>query len=119
MSGLARLREVAEAATPGPWQWWQGDILATEDRGKLFILAALRNGNAGATVRFRRDHVMDAEPDGHPDAEHIATFDPSTVLALLDVAETADGLLTHYHDDFQGAFTSMQAALDRLSEVAS
>lgn len=33
-----------------------------------------------------------AAPDAEADAEHIATFDPPTVLALLDLAEKAKGL---------------------------
>jgi hypothetical protein len=48
-------------------------------------------------------------------AEHIATFDPPTVLALLDVAE----LCIRNHDHRGFAPCAACAALDRLREVSS
>ena len=73
MSEMSRLREVAEAATPGPWMvgetWW---LEGVEHE------VVLSPGDC--EVAFT-----------HPkDVDHIATFDPPTVLALLDRLEAAE-----------------------------
>lgn len=88
---LARLREIATKATPGPWSWY------TPDKGYL------------------ADYVITEHPDFQPDKKrpfrhliaeteckdstrsansaHIAAFDPPTVLALLDDLENAQNRL--------------------------
>lgn len=65
---LERMRRVAEGATPGPWN-------LTPDEGGVADLVA--DGMFIATLDDR-------------DAPHIATFDPPTVLALLDRLEAAE-----------------------------
>jgi hypothetical protein len=64
---LAALRAVAEAATEGPWE-----------AGKK------------ADVHASGDHITSTWYQ--PDATHIATFDPPTVLRLLDRLELAERL---------------------------
>ena len=49
-----------------------------------------------------------AETAIDPDERYVAAFDPSTVLALLDVAEAAESRNEH----------DVMDALDRLREVA-
>jgi hypothetical protein len=77
---VARLREVAEAATPGPWDL---DVLRF---GCWEVNAPTLNGEGDPRVfRFRvGDHMVER------DAEHIATFDPPTVLALIARLEAAE-----------------------------
>lgn len=67
---LGKLREVASAATPGPW-------------GR-----ATTDGMGWAVHRGEHETVaLYADRD---DAEHIATFDPPTVLALIERVERAE-----------------------------
>lgn len=71
---LNELRKVAEAATPGPWE------VADEGYDERYVY-----DSASGQMCWTPDLP------GHwslADATHIATFDPPTVLALLDrVAE--------------------------------
>lgn len=115
MSDLERLREFAEAATPGPWSWF-GNVdvrqiyLATRDRGRLFIMGFKRWGMQRAQPEFRNDSecVMypaselaikevdyrgDIADINNPDARFIAAADPTTVLALLDRIEELEDAL--------------------------
>lgn len=63
---LAGLRRIAEAATPGPWgRGFDGEVMRLD-----------------AYDREMDEHVT--SPDAEADANHIAAFDPPTVLALLD-----------------------------------
>ena len=53
-----RLRELCDAATPGPWQWFGNtktrDVyLATIDRGRVFVMDFVRWGMTGAQPRFQ------------------------------------------------------------------
>jgi len=92
----AELRKIAEAATPGPW--WTNHVGATagetirrqvgnqpvarlspDDRDSLGI-----PGAEGA------ERARKAIAQTTADATHIATFDPPTILALLDVVEAAE-----------------------------
>jgi hypothetical protein len=102
MTGLQRLREVAEAATPRPWHRYGRNAVGVQTGG----------GNVALTDG--------ADREGN--AEHIATFDPPMVLALLDVAEAASGaaasafaLNVHEHPGMDALY----AALERLREVSS
>lgn len=63
------LREIAAAANPGPWVRNGRRVLWPHGTMKVSLTTA--DGEIG---RF--------------DAEHIATFDPPTVLALLDELDT-------------------------------
>lgn len=55
---FAKLRGIAGAATPGPWQWFGNtkmyDVyLATVDRGRRFVMDFVRWGMSGAQPRFQ------------------------------------------------------------------
>jgi hypothetical protein len=116
----AELRKIAEAATSGPW--WTSHVGATagetirrqvgnqpvahlspDDRDSLGI-----PGAEGAE-RARR-----AIAQTTADAAHIATFDPPTILALLDVVEAAERLQPRHGDG-----CPICAALARLGEAVS
>ena len=76
---LTELRKVAEAATPGVWKLWGMSVMADQD------------GTSNVDTAVSVAHTLYRDEHGKPrtwDAQHIATFDPPTVLALLDrVAE--------------------------------
>ena len=106
---LRRLRAMAEAATPGPWQWYgalnsNSVYLATQGRGRHDVMSFRRWGMSGAQPLFAardsdgnrrmfpvRDLVDVDDRGGHeirrfrnPDAEYIAAMSPDVVLGLLD-----------------------------------
>lgn len=78
---LTKLREIAEAATPGPWEYG------------MTTFGDPREGATHACVRVENADWRDflAVVEGSTEADlnmtHIATFDPTTVLALLDEIE--------------------------------
>ena len=77
MTDLTTLRKIAEAATPGPWHY-----IGIDFRGER---SHSTKGAAGSVVAF-----AGYGPDGgmsNLNAAHIATFDPPTVLALIDEIE--------------------------------
>ena len=90
MSGeldVARLREVAEAATQAEW------VAATENRRKdstplLGVASRRGQGAHGCIAVFAGGG--DLIRDRNANAEHCATFDPPTVLALLARLEAAE-----------------------------
>src|SRR5690606_34815007 len=75
---LQELRRIAEAATPGPW-WADGWEARTKD-GDLFI-ASIAPAFKGARPDASSCWELDAN------IRHIAAFNPTTTLALLDEIE--------------------------------
>ena len=71
---LEELRRIAEAATPGPWEW----------NKYLHLFSA--TGKPVITKPFSPDNpdVVEAMPE---DLDYIERFNPETVLALLDEIE--------------------------------
>ena len=92
---LARLRAVALAATPGPWKAlgdnqghpggleWSVSAPELEDDDFTGWVAGPDGGDGIANTGL---------PGIQADATHIATFDPPTVLALLDVLAEKDAV---------------------------
>ncbi|MCL8026329.1 ead/Ea22-like family protein [Nocardioides bruguierae] len=87
------LREVARGATDGPWGY---DAWGNES-SSVYVSGILRPPTGVAVAHGSSVEPTDGEPDwawverrfkqSRRDAEHIATFDPPTVLALLDELE--------------------------------
>ena len=77
---LTELREVAEAAeTNAEWDFWHAD----DGRLEMYV----PNGTMDTATVFHYVDYGDCPECSRPDpadATHIATFDPPTVLALLD-----------------------------------
>jgi hypothetical protein len=109
---IQHLRESAEARSGG-------------QRGRAWRLALDSNGNAHVRDGHGNWLVNPTTSQGFnrpEDAEYIATFDPRTVLALLDVAEAADairGLIVGVEGQDDHLADAIQAAIDRLREVTS
>lgn len=78
---LTKLREIANAATPGPWE------------SGMTTFGDPRDGATHACVRVEDAHwtdhlaVIEGSTEGDLDMAHIAAFDPPTVLELLDEVE--------------------------------
>ncbi len=81
MIDKAKLREIAQKATPGPWQ-------RSGVRQKLGDEDCLMVGPDGFNIAAL---PIGRRPNEHAsafcDAAHIAAFDPPTVLAILDELE--------------------------------
>ena len=69
---LTELREIAESATDGPWN--------------LHTLRTDETHDIRGSIDDEANIVIYAECED-ADADHIATFDPPTVLALIDEVE--------------------------------
>lgn len=80
---IQRLREVAEAATEGPWEH------RFDEYGDDWLLGG-SEGRLIHTVGPREYSHVALDSEYGPDAEHIAAFDPPTVLELLDRLERAE-----------------------------
>ena len=98
---LLELRQIAEAATSGPWKTTKG---VYPDR-------------AGIEHSLSPDHNAIFTPQ---DAEHIATFNPSTCLALLRIIEVQREALDTAIDrcvQIDGTYKDIQSICDlALSE---
>jgi len=64
---IAKLKAVAEAATPGPW------VNGYPNAGQVTDIEEVCSVRKNLITKFST----------HEDREHIATFNPATVLALL------------------------------------
>jgi hypothetical protein len=107
---LAALKEVAERASSGKWRWnvnlkTKHVYLESEDGPRQIIIDFTRWGMSSATPRFNVNGLMQDAQDcaavvegrehhaawyqtlDHPDANHIAAFDPTTCLELLEEVE--------------------------------
>lgn len=115
---LAKLRALAEAATPGPWSWFGNTktnsiMLATIDRGRQYVMRFRRWGMGGAQPVFLKpdergggwmhpakdlvvyevDYRKDFHDIDNADARWIAAADPTTVLALIAEIERLTALV--------------------------
>lgn len=79
------LRAVAEAATPGPWG---AHVLGSEGYD---VRATLARPGRLPRVRVARCGYEDWDTD-KANAEYVATFDPPTVLGLLQALERVEAL---------------------------
>jgi hypothetical protein len=77
MDVLAEARADLAAATPGPWELRQTSTVYMDGTGVCYFRAEGVPGIRGMLTVTR------------PDADHIARFDPPTVLAMLDALEAA------------------------------
>lgn len=105
---IQRLREVAEAATEGPWEH------RFDEYGDDWRLGG-SEGRLIHTVGPREYSHVALDSEYGPDAEHIATFDPPTVLELLDRLERAEAAVERVREAMVEAFDELPA---RYTEAA-
>lgn len=117
---LTHLRAVAEAATPGPWRSVQGDLEGKPPSEYVRTLLANREQDgttSGELHLLLAPNDIDPElgsevvpaltgdgPRARVNAAHIATFDPPTVLALIDRAEKAEAEAKRRRGDHDGGW---------------
>ena len=86
---LDDLEATAKAATPGPWIADPPSAWDTDDVGGYLLQAAVRVKDSGSITWD--DHG--GEVFKPADAEHIAAFDPPTVLALIARLREAEAVI--------------------------
>jgi hypothetical protein len=96
MSGLERLRKVAERADATNANW----------PGMYKPSSVAR-------------HLTGQDDDGYAEAEHIAAFDPPTCIAMLDIISAAARVRDGSEDypEWENNLADLGSALDRLSGV--
>ena len=89
MKDLTELRKIAEQATPGPWEPYDANEGMDRAYSPMWCVAneEFHNPTAGDDEDWMgvEIHVGDKA-----DSDHIATFDPPTVLALITRLEQAE-----------------------------
>lgn len=109
---LTALRAVAQAATPGPWGWgWVNDLTLPPTQRFTKDSYSVEPAVC-ATSRFK---------GGYDDAAYIATYDPLTVTAMLDVVAAAQEVNRIFgpvgqHSGLPGLRTSLNALAQVLNE---
>ena len=92
---LTRLRQLAEGATPGPWEWepWEGS-------GNGDLLGPPRIDDYGTGPQEYRDKIIVTDCGQYPpednDRAFIASVSPDVVLALIERLEAAEAALVEY-----------------------
>lgn len=81
MNDLTKLREIAEAATPGPWACGM-TTFGDPQEGPTHACVRVENADWWDNIA-----VIEGSAEGDLNMAHIAAFDPPTVLALLDEIE--------------------------------
>lgn len=101
MSDIDIWRKVAEAATPGPWEVVWGAVAYVDT-------VADPSDPTGQTPMQEPYKVADA---GERDREFIATFDPPTVLDILDRLEGAEARAAELMSTLERTAADLEAAL--------
>lgn len=99
------LRKVAEAATPGPWCAWN----PSDGESHVTIAGKV----AWRSLRSASDFADDETIPHWLDARHIVTFDPPTVLALLDRVADLEAELAEEERQHAKSLSIMEEALDQ------
>lgn len=93
---IEELKKIAEAATPGPWEFRIDPMSDSENPQTTYALSApYKDPVSGGECRtdilrsYGRGYWNGFSELTDKDFEFIATFSPSTVLALLDRLEIA------------------------------
>jgi len=125
---LARLKALADSATPGPWGWFGSTrhdfYLATRHSGRRYVMGFKRKGMRNAEPTFQVKGVMvpasslaiyEVAPEAtskddpsvyrediigfrHPDAAYIAALSPDVAIALIARVERAEAALRAWRD---------------------
>ena len=90
---LAKLREIANAATQGDWTADIHNTRRRSPRTRRLLQWKPEHGTHGYVSVVESDGAYGVL-DG-PDALHVATFDPPTVLALIAEVERLRGVIEH------------------------
>lgn len=108
----AELRQVAEKATPGPWEAYGNIVAGITGPG----------GCGGCSGTLSPDHEpacywSEIAQAGEPEAQFIAAFNPAVALELLDEVERLHELFTHYARQYPIECNRRIKAESRLAAV--
>lgn len=112
---LDQLREIAQNATPGPWSadvGVRGDCVVFGPNGR-FLLNAQAEPHWLEYPGETRSVAFDVD---RRDCTHIATFDPPTVLDLIERVEAAERALDFHAQRDRELKTLLSVLSDRLDE---
>lgn len=104
----AKLRKIAEAATPGPWD--PGKSEKGDSPAMVYCDDATGQRVADCTGRF----LFFTQEQMKRNAAHIAAFDPPTVLALIDKVSDAQTRIAELEDATGEAYQAVGALADEL-----
>lgn len=83
MGRLDKLRELAQAATPGPWEWVDpGDTYMPVLTGETANVC-----DFGDSEQF---YPIEGTPPSDADCAFIAAANPTVILSLLDALDAAE-----------------------------
>lgn len=124
---LDKLRELAEAATPGPWHsLTYGNGSTAQVAGELarYTYATARNAGVPMTDLSRVDGPEGRRtvaftgngPNSPDNAAYIAAASPEVVAALVRVAQAAQALVSHMDgpEPRSGLWTTLKADREAL-----
>ncbi|GGJ59154.1 ead/Ea22-like family protein [Glutamicibacter ardleyensis] len=124
MKDLTELRKIAEAATPGNWipfepgeepgYWW---VWLEEKLPWYGGIAQVSESDPGSVCQAMITDSRDPAQD-KADATHIATFQPSTVLALIERVEAAEQALDFHTQRDRELKALLSMLSDRLDEFS-
>ena len=123
---LARLREIAKRATPGPWvvdrPWLSRGLMHVDGvmpRANLHpdemyqVVTTHNHGSKSAAKHVavpEHGHSADDGSDAANNMEHIAAFCPKTALKLLDEIEAKDKLIEELRSELSEALANEQSS---------
>lgn len=113
---LAKLRALAEAATPGPWKHYHGEVVQLTDAGKGYPLDYYQDSADVVGIDGDGDLRM-SDPDG----DFIAAANPKTVLSLIDECESASmagQFMETQRDQMRAERDAARADLARVRRLA-
>jgi hypothetical protein len=105
---LEELKEIASAATPGPWHHDSGNGQVETEEWRIEIVNAVSNSDRQRDITYRfEDSVLFKEAydiiakhDVYNDMDHIAAFNPTVALALIERIENLESALHHLDSGF-------------------
>lgn len=116
---IARLRELAGKATPGPWCIMGDGRQVFEFKGGMVANCNVQLHDDDDEAGYDIDHARSVA-----NVNYVTALDPSTVLTLLDVAEAAEKIVAtirEAHEDageiiYEPNTDELVAALSALSD---
>lgn len=84
---IKQLREVAQAATPGPWDYVANGAGLPRNRVGVTMKDSIGGGYSSHCIALV--YAIRDIDDSELNAAHIATFNPALIAKLLDVVEAA------------------------------
>jgi len=104
---IGRIEAAANAATPGPWEMYDGLDIDTV-RGEVVAIV-----DEWEVARPTGEVTVDADHD----ATHIATADPPTVLLLCRLARAAIEEADTACEDAPSLYCAVDAARDEVDDA--